>query len=516
MSDEMRSQYDLFGWKVRLDFYSRPVNYSYAVWHRGVGDTRPEDTEAFDFERVISPGTSWEHCTGLLGLPWLEFQPYPHERPILIRRRLARFVRTSLRRDLGEVIRKVSELTAVEAGEPYYLHQQFHFDAFVGTLDAEKVLRLQVARGSTFALGYLESLKRDEEAAEGFRARFEALPDERRVIRMRRLSIEPGSDWLIKPLYFAIRMVPELSQWDTFTMACNLYMTYQAEPGGRIPVDGAWALGEEVHIARALVDDRIIPRSAPPNQHFMGLASLLYPEGGIRSLSVDRSAPVTSAWYKDRFFSPPAAVNAENMYHAEPLIKVVDGVRSRTHVTLTPQTLPGVSWQLGESSEGRYEPDRSGCWYCPPADPQPEYDQDGKTQKPCALKASLGELLTIDVLESRYYGRVFHSTFVIINAFPTHFFRVRNHNGRVSLRLYYIGIGGAQVEVDPQVIEWQVVAGDGRMAQDGTFTPGHSSTFSVVQAIEPDERQRYWYWAFIVIPVPLMDVDTFVAMSDSR
>ena len=61
MSDEMRSQYDLFGWKVRLDFYSRPVNYSYAVWHRGVGDTRPEDTEAFDFERVISPGTSWEH-----------------------------------------------------------------------------------------------------------------------------------------------------------------------------------------------------------------------------------------------------------------------------------------------------------------------------------------------------------------------------------------------------------------------------------------------------------------------
>jgi hypothetical protein len=92
---------------------------------------------------------------------------------------------------------------------------------------------------------------------------------------------------------------------------------------------------------------------------------------------------------------------------------------------------------------------------------------------------------------------------------PNFFFKTELSQGRVKLRFCYIDKKTKQdVEVPADRIKWTVLAGQGKVSQEGIFSPSLLSRYTVIQAekIDPDD----WYWAYIILPIPLMTAEAFV------
>ena len=120
--------------------------------------------------------------------------------------------------------------------------------------------------------------------------------------------------------------------------------------------------------------------------------------------------------------------------------------------------------------------------------------------------------VVIDKVVSGTPGNPVMSTYVVLNASPTHYLRVDERGYQAGLTLCYLNRSGEEVVVAPADIEWRVLDGGGVMDASGTFTPGSDQPFSVVLAIEKDDRRLYW--AVIILPLPLKSVREFVTMSN--
>lgn len=506
------------GWDYQIQFHgSNADSLNLQEW---VGNhTAEEDLDRHCISRLKDDG-QWEVVETVLSRPLVRFNsPFTPVGKLEVGRKVLRHASFRLAMAPGDKIRSVWEIALIDASANLNLFQEFALDSFTGVFTRGRDVILKVSKGSRFYLAYLGrgSLVRDEDGAAAFRQRFDALSDDLRFIKVR--HIKASSDWsMINPLSFYVRKARDDDRW---------YWMYIVEadkqPGHIPPFRNAGPPQVSIYDMPTLFYGRSLTKYPWEDllRHAYGdFAQLLYPEARL-TLQHASEVPAFPGSYRADFYyrydflqdalSQPAP-SADSKLHAEPLVKMVDGVRSRTHMTVVPDDGSSVIWRFQGEDHGTLELDGRACWYCPPEDPGVAYDHAGKTLRPCVLKTPGFEPVVIDVVMTGTPANPLFSTYVILNAEPTHYFKLDDRMGRVGLRLCYQG-GGKEEVVNPADIEWRVLAGNGEVSQDGTFTPGHEQPFSVVLAFEKDPDRLYW--AVIILPLPLKSASEFISMSNA-
>lgn len=492
--------------------------------------TSHEDLWQASIERVVESGRSWDLSDTTLGRPLPVFQSiFSGPGRMEIRRPVLKREHYRLGMDLGDKVRTVREVTVIDRSASQYLFQDFPFDAFVGTWGQDDFVRLKVSKGSRFYFMYLgsEPGEQDESGAAGFRKLFDDLPDDRRTITLRKIMHNPHSEIWRWPSHFYIRRATDSDRW--FWM----YLAFEGSAPGLLPAARNAAPPESVFPGKDMPTFYVGPRSAAAGiaqnvlktyeyssgDEFSGWVQMLYPAGVLVCQSIDMPGNDQYDLYLgyDYAWSTPPLVQEAILSapgkHPEPLVKLVDGVRGRTFMTVAPQDTEQPTWAFQGEQHGTLEPEGRNCWYCPPAAPVVEYVDSEKTLRGCVRKAPLFAPVSIDKVMTGTPSHPLYSTYVILNAQPTHYFRLEERGHLVGLQLCYTARGGAEVIVPSADIEWKVLAGAGSMAQDGTFKPGLGELFSVVLAVE--KHDRYWYWAVIILPLPLKDSRGFISMSNA-
>lgn len=506
-------------WDYQIQFQG--FNVGALVFQEWLGNhTAEKDIDRLCISRLKDDG-QWEEIETVLSRPLVKFRStFTPVGKVEVRRKILRHATLRLAMAPGDKIRSVREIALIDASADLNLFQEFTLDSFTGVFTPGRDVILKVSKGSRFYLAYLGRgpLVRDEDGAAAFRQRFDALPDDLRFIKVR--HIKATYDWsMIKPLSFYVRKATDDDRW---------YWMYIVEAGkqpGLIPPSrNAGPPQVSIYDMPTLFYGRSLTRDPWQEllqQAYNDFAQLLYPEA-VLTLQHAAEVPAFPGSFRADFYyrydflhealSQPAPSD-DSKLHAEPLVKMVDGVRSRTHMTVLPDDGGSVIWRFQGEDHGTLELDGRACWYCPPEDLGVTYDHAGKTLRPCVLKTPGFEPVVIDVVMTGTPAKPLFSTYVILNAEPTHYFKLDDRAGRVGLRLCYQGRGGKEEIVSPTDIEWRVLAGNGEVSQDGTFTPGHEQPFSVVLAFEKDPD--WLYWAVIILPLPLKSASEFISMSNA-
>ncbi|WP_166367082.1 hypothetical protein [Pseudomonas akapageensis] len=176
-----------------------------------------------------------------------------------------------------------------------------------------------------------------------------------------------------------------------------------------------------------------------------------------------------------------------------------------------------MQWSLEPGSTGGLQSAPAGqTLYTPPASPRPAviFDASAKTLEPAAVRSSTDRLVTLDTIKVRGLINTETSSVVVVHIPQTHFFRVEKTpagNG-LQLKFYYVDKQGVEVRVADADTQWTLLSGDGALSPQGVYTPAVNGRcrFAVIRAIEDDDQR--WYWAFIVVPLPLISIDRFVSL----
>ncbi|MEJ5862540.1 hypothetical protein [Pseudomonas farsensis] len=508
-------------WLATLRFNGGNVDkYCALQWagnHTGSGEL-----EHVHFDRIVEVGRSWENSHIVLSRPLASYNsPYCSPGKLEIRRLVLQDLNIRLGMDPGDRIRGIREIRVVDRTANRYLFQEFPLDAFIGTYHRDGSVALKISKGSRFYMAYLGlgPIEADEPAAMGYRQHFEALPDAQRVVMLRQVKrSESGPPWPT-PSHFYVRKASDRSDWYWF------YLNHDDMPDGLLPYNRSAELPANVTDTRPTFYFMPSPdgRLAPSGQDdsFDEMIQWLYPEGVLlfqysRRPSADTGYELEMVYEYAYARRDPVPIAQEApatlRQYADPLVKLVSGVRNRTLLSALPHTGHAPAWTFKGKAHGALELTGNDCWYCPPADPGVPHDNTGKTLRPCIYKAPEFSPVVIDKVISGTAENPLQSTYVVLNAQPTHYFRVEERGHQVGLQLCYQAHSGGEVVVAPEDIEWHVLDGEGVMDAAGAFTPGRDQPFSVVLAIEKDDRRLYW--AVIILPLPLKSVREFVTMSN--
>ncbi|MBC3411760.1 hypothetical protein HU720_10650 [Pseudomonas sp. SWRI51] len=514
-------------WYINARFNGRHVDeFCASQW---VGDhTGSDDLDRVHFDRVIEAGLHWEVADTVLSRPLMLFNsPYCSPGKVEVRRQVLSDTTIQLAMDLGDHIRSVREIQVVDRTANRYLFQEFHLDAFVGLFAEDGSVNIKVSKGSRFYMAYLgaAAFEPDEAAALGYRQRFEALPDSQRLVRLRHVELTPFNNaYYVVPAHFYVRKASDKTDWYWLYLARDdgedgLLPTQRSSDLPASPINNLPSV-YHYHSAGARnggLNNELSFKDplASAMDEFM---QVLYPVDTLLFKSVVVPDQIVDHAMEVLYDYPWGAgstlkyVPVAARQHASPLVKMVSGVRQRTLMSVMPHTGGTLSWTFQGKAHGALDPHGDACWYCPPDDPGVPHDTSGKTWRACMYKTSGFSPVVIDKVVSGTPGNPVMSTYVVLNASPTHYLRVDERGYQVGLTLCYLNRGGEEVVVAPADIEWRVLDGGGVMDASGAFTPGSDQPFSVVLAIEKDDRRLYW--AVIILPLPLKSVREFVTMSN--
>lgn len=518
------------GWFAHVRFNGHNAD-GLVIQHWVRDMTASEYLEHVHFDRLIEAGRSWEVNDTVLGRPLPLYRSSIYRGGLEIRRPVLAHTRIRLGMEPGDNIRMVSEITHVDHRASLYLFQEIPLDAFTGLYGVDGYVRLRVSRGTRFYLAYLGKgpVEPDEAGAVGFRQRFDQLSDDHRLILLRRIGPPKWDLDLHPPARFHVRKATGSDDWFW------LYVAQDSDGDGLIPhgrqatppalspyslpsVALTWGADLQQTDARAVAGEELIRLIKQAHEDNV---CLVYPAESLvcsewRHPDSGASRPWGEFFYKYSWLgdgTTSMVASNENPY-AEPLVKMVSGVRNRCHMRVIPVPAQTLTWTRSGDAGGELEPDPSTktCYYVPAEAPVIEPDYQGKTQRPCTLKQSGFKPVVIDKVLTGTPGNPLYSTFVVLNAQPTHYFKLGFEWGQLRLGLYYRNRGGEEVWVHPENIEWQVLAGGGQVDASGNFEAHFNDDFSVVLAIEKDDRRLYW--AVLIVPLRLKSIEEFITMSN--
>lgn len=245
---------------------------------------------------------------------------------------------------------------------------------------------------------------------------------------------------------------------------------------------------------------------------FTDLAHLLLPPGYIRC---DEVQPIEYYVHKMSYSflragTQEAQALAPPSFHADPLVAAVSAGSSACEIQVKPQGNNPPDWKLDGAGHGSLIPRGYACDYLAPAKPQIRLSDNSLTNEPTATKTSFTSPVRIDRVLTGFALLPLVSTFVVLSMVPNFYIKTELYQGRVKLRLFYTHRQThEETEAPASLTQWSILAGDGKLDGSNTFTPGRSSRFTVIQAVMDDPIN--WYWAYIIVPVPLMTAETFVA-----
>jgi len=297
------------------------------------------------------------------------------------------------------------------------------------------------------------------------------------------------------------------------------YFAFANQPAGMIPVPPLRAADSQATDTNApwevitLIDMAKVPGKGDLSNLY-NMPYLMYPYPRLKAVSMEELEPTlvevkhVPALVAEQSVADQAETTG-SYYGINPLITIVERGGPRMSLQLEGDASNSIALRGG--GKGRLEQD-DGRWFyvAPPvASSAVDLDPESKTLEAAALKNSLESLLDVDVIWRQVLFTSYTAAYVVVNTLQTHYFRMHKVEGQLQLGMYYVDKSNNEQVVDPAIIQWQTLAGTGRVSPDGLFTPGLSlGGATVVLAIEPDERR--WYWAVMIIP-PL-DVDELLQL----
>ncbi|MFJ4387112.1 hypothetical protein ACIP02_22650 [Pseudomonas sp. NPDC089408] len=406
----------------------------------------------------------------------------------------------------GKPRASLDRVIAFTRNEPQFLYQEFPLDGFVGHCAGPgAALTLKVGKDSTFYIQATGSERPDVELADIFRQRFNALPDEQRIIQPYKVAAAAQSNWLLSQLRLYLRKHPTSG-------AHVLYIVNGNSSTGSFPTQDSTPWDQlAVYMPHAEMPDPIYYND------FTDLALLLLPPSYVLCDKIDviENYVHKMSYRFLRANAQQAQPLASLSFHADPLVAAVSAGSTAHKVEVRPQGTATPRWELDGGGHGSLKPNGYVCEYSAPVKPEIRLADNSLTQEPTATRTSFKEPVRIDRVITGFALLPLVSTFVVLNTAPNFFFKTEWVQGRLKLRFCYIDRNtGKEAEAPASMTQWKVLAGDGKVDKTGIFTPGLSSRFTVIQAVMDDPIN--WYWAYIIVPVPLMTAETFVARWNKR
>ncbi|MFV3291834.1 hypothetical protein ACNFBR_24255 [Pseudomonas sp. NY11955] len=508
--------YNMNGWRAHLRFDPVLLN---AELERRYSSQPDQGTEKLDFFSSKTSSVS-RNIKCEFGKPLLIFPEDGASSSITVARRLFSYASYVLERKLGYKKLDVQEISAQLVNERLMLFSSVLFEDCRGVYSPGAPVCLQVKELSGCAFGYLASTLRDEEAALPFRIRFNELPDADRVIMLNDVFPEPGSEWLMRALRFSPRKVVG-SKLDI------LYIAYATDSDGTFPAVRAdenilsnGAQYDDPWLAvSAFIDGNSLPAEGYRNSDFASLATLVFPRGRVIGAGLTEIGE--SYIYEGKFQRPPSssASDAQETQETQetqeawtgrvdPLVSLVYSGGDAVALRRKANTEEQFEWVFEGVGLGGLKPAGSSCDYVPPAVPDVERNLNADSREPPVRRSSTELPVTIDRVRAGPEGSLLVSTLVVKKWRQTNYFELEKSGAKLKLNLWRTKKDGTDHPIAPENITWHRLVGDGRVTQEGVFTPGIFTRYSVLLAIENNDQD--WFWAVIIIPVPFMSVDEFI------
>lgn len=490
----IQPDHDMRGWRMHVIFDAAKIN---AARERLIESKPPVLHEAIHYERLR--GTTSELVTCELATPFVQ---YLQDRVRVCSRMMsyANFI-WSAPVFGGKPRANLERVVAFTRNEPQFLYQEFPLDGFVGHCAGPgAALTLKVGKDSSFCIQATGSEAPDVALADIFRQRFNGLPDEQRIIQPYKIEAEAQSNWLLAQLRFYLRQHPSSG-------AQVLYIVNGNSGTGSFPAQHSTPWDHlAVYMPYAEMPDPIYYND------FTDLALLLLPPSSVLcdKIEVIENHVHKMSYSFLRANAEQAQPQAALSFHADPLVAAVTAGSTAQNIEVKPHGVANPRWELDGGGHGSLKPNGYTCEYSAPGKPDIQLADNSLTQEPTATRTSFEGPVRIDRLLTGFPLLPLVSTFVVLNTAPNFFFKTELVQGRMKLRFCYIDRKtGIEAEAPANMTEWSVLAGDGKVDNTGIFTPGLSSRFTVIQAVMDDPIN--WYWAYIIVPVPLMTAETFVA-----
>ncbi|MEG8201780.1 hypothetical protein SE916_22850 [Pseudomonas sp. 5FOS] len=488
----IQPDHDMRGWRMHVVFDAAKIN---AARERLIGSKPPVLHETINYERLRS--VTSEHVICELATPFVE---YLQDR-VRVCSRMMSFANLIWSAPVfgGKPRASLERVVAFTRNEPQYLYQEFPLDGFVGHCAGPgAALTLKVKNDSSFYIQATGSAKPDVELADIFRQRFNALPDEQRILQPYKVEASTQSRWLLDELRFYLRKHPSSG-------AHVLYIVNGKSDTGTYPTQDDTPVDQlAVYMPHAQMPDPIYYND------FTDLALLLLPPSHVLcdKIEVVQNHVHKMSYRFLRANAEQAQPQAPLSFHADPLVAAVSAGSTAHTIELQPQGTAIPRWELDGRGHGSLKPNGYKCDYSAPAKPEIRLADNSLTEAPTATRTSFEEPLRIDRVLTGFGLLPLVSTFVVLNIAPNFFIKAELDQGRLKLRLFYSN-NGKETEAPAHLTEWKVMAGDGKLDKSGIFTPGLTSRFTVIQSVMEDLTN--WYWAYIIVPVPLMTAEAFVA-----
>ncbi len=387
-------------------------------------------------------------------------------------------------------------------------------DQCVGTYkyNGDTVFTLSV--GADFSIGFLGWGQRDTDAGLPFKLRFDSLPARDKVVVLPKTDDVTYGEWLMKDLRFYLRRAQA-------PLPHVLYMANASENNGSLSAsvsDGrADRLSvDESHSGLCYLQSSHIPDAGYYGRDFEQLAQIIFPRGYLRFTGLDEGDPdatvaqaslAEAALFDAGALAPEAALYSS---HVSPLVRIVSAGSAGQRLALNTVNPAAPIWRFASETLGQLVPDGRFCSYIPQDDGGVRYGQNPLTRKDAALLDTL-KRNPVDIVRiiTGFTLLPYYSTMIVLNAQPTHYFKIAAVGNKLKLNFCYVGWGTGEQEVPLEETDWKVLAGDGSVS-GGVFTAGGVSKFSVLQAIH--RNPTYMQFAVVIIPMPLLTAAEFVAM----
>ncbi|WP_236238256.1 hypothetical protein [Pseudomonas faucium] len=471
----------LNGWVACLGYPLSPLNEDLLSANKQSPDS------SLYTESVITPGTAWSAFRGIVGAPLLQFgSGSGNEAMLTVSRKVSQAVHLLLGRDPGRKHREIRQVDA-EWGSAATLSAQTEVFNHVGIYQADGsiVLNWKTRPRYSFIQGGVDDPIRAARLVEGL----EQIGEPMGWLGKR--------DYLSPPLVGArFRLV--VGTVDLGLRRVWLYFSTAPEADGRAEAGSK----DTPLLVVCHYNGAKMPSENWAGRDLLELPYFLYPHGKLQAGVWQELG--SKVW--ELRFSRSHGASAEQATAPASLSLLINPVVRVVQRGVQPLKLEHnwgslADMALRPGGAGEIEQQGDHWYYRPPAlsGTAVVYNEKGKTQQPPALKSSVMVPVDVDFIDAKLLNLTTTSACLLFNMPQTHFLRMSVIDGALYLRLFYVNKSGTEVPVDTAQTEWSVLAGDGKVSQEGAFTPGRSlSGCTVIQAVDPDDYE--WYWAVLVIP----------------
>lgn len=505
---------DLHGWQGRVVLNVGDLNH---YWE--VSRVLEEGNDEFvHLDTITTPGLVWNWFSGCLSQPAIEyFKSSSNRIDMRVKRKILNEVNIRLVHVVGRKGRYIDQIIALTSGNRTLIQEVPLQGAKVRFSDG--FIKLYEVDPSNYIMREGESEK-DFVQAERFREFLEDDIKAWRVSAVDSLYAERVAE--VEGIFYnlshdTISVFIHKPGWPRGTIP-----TVLSEPQGKASPESLGLLPNEV----ALIYYSKLALGNFTMADVAGYAALLAPTSIVTS---GRMAVIgLDKWVEIFDLAKPFRTSREAgstcrdavaaAYELNPLLAIAKRGQGAVELSLSPANASAI-WRMGDGSAGKLKTVDGKTWYVPPTELNPAiaFDNGHKTEIKAGLKGTVLEEVPPNRVDTVYVSvgqgaPELTSTFIIEDSSQTHYFKYAQVDAGLKLQLYYRDKSGNEVTVPASDIEWEVMAGNGKVTQEGVFTvdSADSSPFTIIRAIEPDDK--YWYWAAVNLPVPLVTAADAIKM----